>query len=140
MVDLWNRGGLSWPELLKRTWRETWEDAVFGQAARLAFYHFLALFPSVLLLLFLLTKLSAVGTDLRQTLLGAFREVLPQQVSALVEITINQLNARAGLGIGALSAAAGAVWASINGTRALMTGLDTAYESKSGVRPGALAS
>jgi uncharacterized BrkB/YihY/UPF0761 family membrane protein len=46
MVDLWTRGGLSWRELLKRTWCERWRDAVFGQAARLAFYHFLAIFPS----------------------------------------------------------------------------------------------
>jgi uncharacterized BrkB/YihY/UPF0761 family membrane protein len=36
---------LSWPELLKRTLKETNEDDCLGLAAQLAYYFFLALFP-----------------------------------------------------------------------------------------------
>ena len=48
---MWSLGGLSARELVKRTARQTWQDDIFGQAARLAFYHFLAIFPVLLLLL-----------------------------------------------------------------------------------------
>ncbi len=128
MVGLWSLGGLSWRELLKRTWRETWEDAVFGQAARLAFYHFLAIFPSLLLFLFLLAKLRSTGSGLQNALEQTFEEILPQKAAGLIEIVIHQLSARAHLGIGAVTAALGAAWAAINGTWAMMTGLNIAYE------------
>lgn len=48
MRGLGTLGGLSLREVLRRTIRESWEDAVFGQGGRMAFYHFLALFPSLL--------------------------------------------------------------------------------------------
>src|SRR5581483_9781624 len=128
MVNLWSLGGLSWPELIKRTWRETWQDAVFGQAARLAFYHFLAIFPSLLLLFFLLVKLEATGPELRQIVMETFRQILPPQVSGLIEATINELNGRTDMGIAALPVVLSAVWAAVNGTWAMITGLNTAYE------------
>lgn len=53
MAQLWSMKGLSWRELAKRTCRKSWDDEVFGQAARLAFYYFLSLFPVLLLLLIL---------------------------------------------------------------------------------------
>ena len=49
MAYLWSLKGLSWRELAKRTCRKSWDDEVFGQAARLAFYYFLSLFPVPLL-------------------------------------------------------------------------------------------
>ena len=42
---------LSWPQLLKRTLKETSEDDCLGLAAQLAYYFFLALFPAILFLL-----------------------------------------------------------------------------------------
>jgi hypothetical protein len=42
---------LSWTELARRTWREVVEDDVFGLAAQLSYYFFLALFPAILFLL-----------------------------------------------------------------------------------------
>ena len=56
MADLWSLRGLSWREWAKRTCRKSWDDEVFGQAARLAFYYFLSMFPVLLLLLILLDK------------------------------------------------------------------------------------
>ena len=43
--NLWTLGGLSLFDLLRRTVRECWQDEVFGQGGRMAFYHFLAIFP-----------------------------------------------------------------------------------------------
>ena len=54
MAQLWTMKGLSWRELAKCTCRKSWDDEVFGQSARLAFYYFLSLFPVLLLLLILL--------------------------------------------------------------------------------------
>src|SRR4051812_21299461 len=50
-------GGLSLYELAKRTVRASWRDAVFGQGSRMAFYHFLAIFPSLLIFLVLVLRL-----------------------------------------------------------------------------------
>lgn len=130
MVNLWTRGGLSWRELVVRTWRETWEDAVFGQAARLAFYHFLAIFPALLLLFFALVKFPTADSALRNALVAALNGILPAQAGAMIGATIEKLNATATEGIGLFSATIGAIWAAINGTWAVMTGLNIAYEVK----------
>ena len=77
MAELWSLRGLSWWELAKRTCRKSWEDEVFGQPARMAFYFFFALFPLLLLLLILLGKSAGVGSELRAALLDSFGQVLP---------------------------------------------------------------
>ncbi len=135
MVNLWTLGQLSWRELLIRTWRETWEDAVFGQAARLAFYHFLAMFPGLLLLFFLLGKFPGAAPELRSTLARSLSGILPRESAALMQTMIEKLNQTATAGMGIFSAGLGAAWAAVNGTWALLTGLDTAYEVKEQRRP-----
>jgi membrane protein len=104
MAELWSLKGLSWRELAKRTCRKSWDDEVFGQAARLAFYYFLSLFPVLLLLLILFDKLAGTGSNLLDTLLGAFQQILPRQASALIAKTVVELNAGAVIGAGAVAA------------------------------------
>ncbi len=128
MAELWSLRGLSWPELVKRTCRSSWEDEVFGQAARLAFYYFLSIFPAILLLLLLLDTFAGTGSELRNTLLNSFQQIFPPDTSALITKTTDQLNAQPVAGAGALWAAFGAVWATLNGTWAMMVGLNRAYE------------
>ena len=130
MAQLWTMKGLSWRELAKRTCRKSWDDEVFGQSARLAFYYFLSLFPVLLLLLILFDKLAHTGSNLRDTLLGAFQQVLPRQASALIAKTVAELNAGAVIGVGAVAAALGSAWGALNGTWAMMAGLNKAYEVK----------
>jgi uncharacterized BrkB/YihY/UPF0761 family membrane protein len=84
MIDLWTLGGLSWRELCKRTVRESWEDEVFGQAARLAFYHFLALFPALLLAATILARFSGTGSDLLNTLESSLGSILPARAFEMV--------------------------------------------------------
>ncbi|HET9101158.1 MAG TPA: YihY/virulence factor BrkB family protein [Acidobacteriaceae bacterium] len=110
-----------------RTYRRSWEDEVFGQSSRLAFYFFFALFP-VLLLLILAAKSSNVGPDWRRTLMQIFAQVLPKDAAGLVTRTVRQLNGQATRGIGAASALASGIWGALNGTWAIMTGLNNAYE------------
>ena len=128
MAKLWSLKGLSWRELAKRTCRKSWDDEVFGQAARLAFYYFLSLFPVLLLLLILFDKLAGTGSDLRSTLLGAFQQILPRGAAALIAKTAVELNAGAVIGVGAVAAGLASAWGALNGTWAMMTGLNKAYE------------
>jgi membrane protein len=130
MAELWSLRGLSWGKWIRRTCRRSWQDEVFGQSARLAFYYFLAISPAVLLLLLLLKLFASTGSELRNTLLDSFQQILPQEVSALIAKTTGELNSnsKAAVGVGALSAALGAVWATLNGTWAMIAALNTAYE------------
>lgn len=130
MGNLWTFGGLSLRELALRTWRESWEDAVFGQAARLAFYHFLGIFPALLLLFFLLLNFPGVENTLRTGLGQSLGGILPNTASAMIGNMIEQLSRTARGRTGILAAGLGAAWATVNGTWALMTGLNTAYEVK----------
>jgi membrane protein len=130
MAELWSLRGLSWRELVKRTCRSSWEDEVFGQAARLAFYYFLGIFPGLLLLLLLLDTFASTGSELRKTLLDSFQQIVPREASALITKIIGELNAIAVSGSGALWAALGAAWATLNGTCAMIVGLNRAYEVK----------
>src|SRR5690348_9247231 len=128
MAELWSLRGLSWRELAKRTCRKSWDDEIFGQSARMALYFFFALFPVLLLLLILLGKTFGGASDWRDALLDLFKQVLPPDASALITQTIQQLNVTAVLGTGAILAAVYAVWGALNGTWAMMTGLNKAYE------------
>jgi membrane protein len=126
--SLWSLGGLSWHELVVRTWRETWEDEIFGQAARLAFYHFLAIFPCLLLLFFLLSNFPAMEARLHDTLLESLCSLLPGQSSDLMQSMLPQLKDTAHTGMAAWSAGVSAAWAAVNGTWAVISGLNIAYE------------
>jgi membrane protein len=127
MAELWSLRGLSWRELARRTCRKSWDDEIFGQSARMALYFFFALFPMLLLLLILLGE-SASGSEWRQALLDSFKQVLPRDASDLLTATVQQLSVTAVLGVGAIVAAVYAAWGALNGTWAMMTGLNKAYE------------
>jgi membrane protein len=128
MAEFWSLRGLSWLELAKRTCRKSWEDEVFGQSARLAFYFFFAMFPVLLLLVILLGRSTGAGSELLGVLLDSSKQVLPPDASALVANTTRQLNVRAVLDAGAILAGVGAAWGAMNGTWAIMSGLNKAYE------------
>lgn len=130
MRDLWTFGGLSLRELLKRTIRESWEDAVFGQGGRMAFYHFLALFPSLLVTLVLSARISDAGAHLRTALQSLSGELLPGEVTQLFGKVMDEMSGRTLTGFQLASACAGTLWAVFNGTWAMIYGLNRAYEVK----------
>jgi membrane protein len=131
MAGRWSLGGLSPAELLRRALRESWRDDVFGQAARLAFYEFLAIFPVLLLILIPLAGLSGAGVDMRELLAGPLDQFLPADAALLLRAAIQDLNSNAHEGSGVLSLAiAGAIWAGFNASWAVIAGLNMAYEAQ----------
>jgi membrane protein len=128
MAQMWTLGGLPVRELLRRTWAETWEDAVYGQAGRMAFYHFLAIFPCLLIFLAFAAHLSSVGTGMTQTANGIVQEVLPNAAAGLIQQMVMELKGQTPTGFELLLTLAGALWAAMNGTWALVFGLNIAYE------------
>ena len=81
MADLWSLGGLSLWELLRRTAHEAWEDSVFGRAGRMAFYQFLATFPSLLVLLAIAGQVPHLGEFSKRLLQDLSEQVLPSQAA-----------------------------------------------------------
>jgi membrane protein len=96
----------------------------------LAFYYFLGTFPAILLLLLLLDMFPGSGLGLRDTLLDCFRRIFPPDASALITKAAGEMDAKPAIGAGALGAAFGSAWTILNGTWAMMVGLNKAYEVK----------
>ena len=121
-------GGLTLAELLRRTVQESWRDEVFGQAGRMAFYHFLAIFPTLLVFLAVGARIPRLGDATQNALKDLTNQVLPDQVSQLFQRTAAELSQHARSNLHLLSVLAGASWASLNATWAMIYGLNTAYE------------
>jgi membrane protein len=128
MVNLWTLGGLSLPDLLRRTARESWQDEVFGQGGRMAFYHFLAIFPSLLIFFMVSARVPHFGDHMRNALREMSSQVLPDQVSRLLQNVMDELDQRTRSGMQLIPVFAGALWAALNGTWAMIYGLNKAYE------------
>ena len=128
MDELWSLGGLSLWELLWRTARETWEDSVFGQGGRMAFYQFLAIFPSILVLLAIAARVPQLGDSFRSFLRDLSGQVLPSQGARLFVAVMDELSGRAASGFHFVPVCAGALWAACNATWAMIYGLNRAYE------------
>ena len=94
MLNLWTLGGLSLSELIRRTARECWHDEVFGQGGRMAFYHFLAIFPSLLIFFTIGARVPHLGDHMKNALQDLTRQLLPDQASKLFQDIMNELTDR----------------------------------------------
>ena len=94
----------------------------------MAFYQFLALFPSLLVFLVISARMPNAEWRLRTSLQDLSGQVLPAQVAQLFERIINELNGRTFSGLQLTSVCAGTLWAVFNGTWAMIYGLNRAYE------------
>ena len=113
-------------EVLKRTWAEIREDDVFGRAAQLAYYFFLAVFP---FLICVIAMLSIFGTaDRGRSLIFAvFARFLPPVAFELIAQTFNQIIASSGplkMSIGFVAS----LWSASLGMSAIMDALNAAYK------------
>jgi membrane protein len=127
MLNLCSLGGLTCKDLLWRTARESWEDEVFGQAARLAFYHFLGLFPFLSLAVLVLMRFEHSGGRLLEALESSLQRVFPASSASVVTGFLAEVSSRTNrkeIGFAAL----GSMWAAFNGTWAVISGLNSAYE------------
>lgn len=128
LPSLWTFGGLSLPELLRRTIIESWHDDVFGQGGRMAFYQFLAIFPSLLIAFTVITHIPHLNQHLRNSLRDLSTQLFPNRVAQLFQQMVTDFKTRPRFGLRLLSVCAAAVWAAHNGTWAMIWGLNRAYE------------
>src|SRR5579883_776651 len=90
-----------WLQVSKRVLSKSFDDDVFGQAAQLAYYFVLALFPFLLFLTTLLGLLAKTGSEIYENLVSYARQMLPYAAFTLVMNTLDQV--RSGAGGGKLS-------------------------------------
>jgi len=129
MSKIWTLSGLSFIEIVKRTWQQVQEDDIFGRAAQLSYYFLLALFPLLLFLTTLLGYLAESGTQLRTSLMRYLGTVMPYSALELVHKTIDEITLNKGggkLSFGLLAA----LWAASNGMSAITETLNVAYDAK----------
>jgi membrane protein len=115
---------LSWPELIKRTVKETMSDDVQGLASQLAYYFFLALFPALLCLLAIASffPLQSFADDVVR-LLGPFapREVLDIIQQEMVKISEGKNGGLLTIGL------VGAIWSSSSAMVSVIGAMNRAY-------------
>jgi membrane protein len=128
LPNLWTLAGLSIPDLLRRTIRESWRDDVFGQGGRMAFYQFLAIFPVLLIGFTIVTHIPHLSHHLGYSLGDLSTQLFPTKVSQLFHGMLGDFSARPQFGVRLLSICAATVWAAHNGTWAMIYGLNQAYE------------
>ncbi|HWR13902.1 MAG TPA: YihY/virulence factor BrkB family protein [Terriglobales bacterium] len=124
----WELGGLTVPQLGRRVWAEiNGDDDVFGRAAELAYFFFLALFPALIFATAVLGLMAGPGSELRQSLLDYLARAMPPSASELVRQTLDQTTQASGggkLSFGILAA----LWSASAGMAAIMDTLNIAYE------------
>jgi membrane protein len=132
--------GASVKEVLKRTWAEIRAHDVFGRAAQLAYYFFLALFP---FLICVIASLSMFGNADRgrALLFGILARLLPAMAIELITKTFNEILHSTGplkMSFGILFS----LWSASLGMSAVMDTLNAAYrveETRSFLKQSAVA-
>src|SRR3981189_344738 len=88
---LWDLGGLTPGELIKKVLRAIDEQDLFGRASEPAYNFILAIFPLLLFLLSLLGLFASRGTVLRTNLLKHFSQVLPPEAFQVINHTLHEV-------------------------------------------------
>ncbi len=122
---MFNLGGLTWREFIKRVSRQAREQDLPGWAAQLAFYFMLALFPLLLFLMLLLGYITEDRAQLRDAMLGYLSTLAPVSASQLINTTVEEMSRGKGgkLTFGFLVA----LWAASNGMRVICKSINAAY-------------
>ena len=116
---------LSWPELLKRTYKEMMDDDALGLAAQLAYYFFLALFPAILCVIALASFLPLDSfTDEIVARLGRFA---PDAMLSIIREQLARLANGNDGGIFTLGLL-GALWSSSAAMVAMISAMNRAYD------------
>lgn len=115
--------------MASRIWAEIQADDVFGDAAKLAYYFLLALFPLLILLTSVIGLVLGSGTGLRHALFNYLAQVMPSSAFKLIDDTMLEVTSASGAGklsFGLLAT----LWAAASGVGAMMQSLNEAYEVK----------
>jgi membrane protein len=115
--------------MASRIWAEIQADDVFGDAAKLAYYFLLALFPLLILLTSVIGLVLGSGSGLRHALFNYLAQVMPSSAFQLIDDTMLEVTSASGAGklsFGLLAT----LWAAASGVGAMMQSLNEAYEVK----------
>lgn len=126
VTSIWRLGGLNWRTLAKRVWIELYAGGLLTHAAALSFYFLFALFPLLIFLVTLLGFFVDRGSDLRASLFGYLRRVVPASAFALINTTLDEVSTSGGgarLSLGLLAA----LWFASLGIAALSESLNAMY-------------
>ena len=125
--SLWTLNGLSWKNMALRVWNELNRDDAFGDAAKLAYYFLLALFPLLIFLTSTIGLIVGSETSMRHALFQYLARVMPASAFQLIDSTMLEVTASSSAGklsFGLLLA----LWAASNGMGAITDALNTAYD------------
>ena len=123
---MWTLSGLSWKKMAKRIWAEMNHDDIFGDAAQLAYYFLLALFPLLIFLTSAIGLIVGSNTGMRHALFNYLARVMPSSAFQLIDSTMWEVTNASGAGklsFGLLLA----LWAASNGMGAITNTLNRAY-------------
>lgn len=126
VTSIWRLGGLKWRTLAKRVWNELYAGELLTHAAALSFYFLFALFPLLIFLVTLIGFFVDRGSDLRASLFGYLRRVVPSSAFVLINTTLDEISTNAGgarLSLGLLAA----LWFASLGIAALSESLNAMY-------------
>jgi membrane protein len=118
--------GLRWGQFFSRVYNAIWDDAVFGRSAQLSYYFLLSIFPLMLLLTAVLGLFAEPGTEIYYALMGYIRRAAPGAAGTLLGNILTEVTQGARgflVSVGALTA----LWSASAGMRAIMAGLNAAY-------------
>lgn len=124
--SLWTLSGMTWLELVRRTWRQFQQDRILDQSAKLAFYFMLSIFPLLLFLITLLGLLLQSSPDFQAELQKYLAAVIPSSASGLVAKTLEEITTSSGGGQLSL-ALFFTLWTASRCVVAIMGGLNIAY-------------
>ena len=125
-TDIPKRG---WLQVVKRGWAEAKTDQVPLLGAGVAFYGFLALFPSLIALVLLYGLVVDPATIANQV--GQLTAGLPEDATKIITDQLTLASTReTGAGIGLAVSVLLALWAASGGMSNLMTAISTAYDEE----------
>ena len=105
----------------------------------MAFYHFLAIFPALLMFNMAGSHIPGLTPEVRHSFAEAFSKILPRDIVQTVHSVTTDFDKVQLPGLRFVTTLAGALWAGCNGTWAMIYGLNTAYEVQECRRPQELA-
>ncbi len=115
-----------WFQIVKRGWAEAKEDQVPLLAAGMAYYSFLAIFPTIIAAV-LLYSFFADPAQINQQLSAALAN-FPDNARTLVTEQITRVSGQGGAGIGAIVSILVALFSASGGVSNLMGAINSAYD------------
>ena len=124
----WQVPWRGWQDVIWRVYREFDDDRILDQAAAVAFFGLLALFPALLATVSMYGILADPGDVVRQV--GSLSFAVPPAARSLILDQLNEIShgSSAGLGFSLVISLGVALFSASGGIASLMGGINTAYD------------